>query len=269
MKTIAITIDVETDWGGRLCVGHDNCQGIKEGIPYLLHLLDELKIKATFFISGEVVLGYADIIHDIVEHGHEIASHGFTHYINYCKLSKEELFDQVNKSKMLIEEEFGIKTIGFRTPYFKINNQLFDILSDLDFKYDSSMRRSIFSTNYSSVSTPSGAFLKGRLVEFPVSTMPYIKLPFGLLWINAIGFSTFRFLSERIEFPNTIVFYLHPFDLIEAKSKKDFGFIINRWYAYKSNKVRYTLESLFKYWKENNKKFLTLREIIHYKNQEI
>ena len=99
MKTIAITIDVETDRGGRLSVDHGNCQGIEEGIPYSLHLLDELKIKATFFISGEVVSEYADIIHALAERGHEIASHGFKHNVNYTTMSKTEISEQISKSK--------------------------------------------------------------------------------------------------------------------------------------------------------------------------
>lgn len=257
---IAVTIDVETDWGGRLSVSPGNCQGIEEGIPYLLHLLDELKIKATFFIAGEVVSEYADIIRDIAEQGHEIASHGFKHTVDYSTMSKMEIHEQISRSKKILEDKIGVTPIGFRTPQCRTNDDVYDILHELSFKYDSSMAKGFLPTRYSNLGIPSEPFMKNNLLEIPISTMPYLKVPMGLLWINAIGFSTFRLLSERIKLANMIVLYLHPFDLIEAKSKKDFGFIITKWYNFKQNRVKYTLESLLKYWK-GDREFLVLKEV--------
>lgn len=261
-KMVAITIDVETDWGGRLRGGPGNCLGIEEGIPYLLSLLAELNVKATFFISGEVVKNNKDIICEISESWHEIASHSFKHNIDYGKLSKDELFNQINISKELIEDEIGIKPLGFRMPQFRINDHLFDVLSDLGFKYDSSMVRSIFPSRYSSLSIPSEPFFKNGILEIPISTIPYIMLPLGLLWINAMGFSTFRFLIKPIKLPDPIVLYLHPFDLIVNKSKNDFGFFVNRWYNYKTRSVKDTLISVLDYWKNKNKEFICLKDIL-------
>lgn len=271
-KMVAITIDVETDWGGRLSVDPGNCQGIEEGIPYLLSLLVALNVKATFFISGEVVRNNKDIICEISESGHEIGSHSFKHNIDYGKLSKEELFDQINRSKNLIEDEIGIKPLGFRAPQFRINDYLFDVLSDLGFKYDSSMVRSIFPSRYSSLSIPSEPFFKNSILEIPISTMPYIRLPLGLLWINAMGFSTFSFLIKTIKFSDPIVLYLHPFDLIVNKSKNDFGFFVNKWYNYKTRSVKDTLMSVLDYGKNKNKEFICLKDILSqnksYREQE-
>lgn len=261
MTSVTVTIDVETDWGGRLSVGPGNCRGIEEGIPYLLHLLDELKIKATFFISGEVVSEYADIIRDIAEQGHEIASHGFKHNADYAKMPKMEITEQISKSKKILEDEVGVTPTGFRAPQFRMNEAAYEVLHELNFKYDSSMVRGILPTRYNNLSIPSKPFMKNNLLEIHISAMPYLRVPMGLLWINAMGFSMFRFLSERIKLANMIVLYLHPFDLIDGKSKKDFGFIINKWYNLRQSKVKYTLESLLRYWKENNMKFVLLKDV--------
>ena len=260
LKTVAITIDVETDWGGRLSVGPGNCRGIEEGIPYLLHLLDELKIKATFFISGEVITEYAVLIHDIVDHGHEIASHGFKHDVDYSTMPKKEIMEQISKSKKILEEEVGVTPIGFRAPQFRINDDVYDVLHALNFKYDSSVVRGILPTRYNNLSIPSEPFMKNNLLEIPVSAMPYLRVPMGFLWINAMGFSTFKFLSERIKFEDMFVFYMHPFDLVETKAKKDFGVVINKWYNLRLNKVKHTLESLLNYWK-GNMEFVVLENI--------
>lgn len=261
MKRIVITIDVETDWGGRLNVCSGNCQGIEEEIPYLLRLFDKLKIKATFFVSGEVVTEYAGIIHNIVERGHEIASHGFKHNVAYDRMSKMEMKEQISKSKNILKEEIGVTPIGFRAPQCRTNDEVCDVLHELNFKYDSSMVRGFLPTRYNNLYIPSKPFMKTNLLEIPISAIPYLRVPMGLLWINAMGFSTFRLLSERIKFTDMIVLYLHPFDLIESKSKKDFGFIVNRWYNFKQNRVKCTLESLLNYWK-GNREFLVLGNIL-------
>ena len=180
LKEVAITIDVETDWGGRLSVGPGNCQGIEEGLPYLLHLLDELKIKATFFISGEVVSEYADIIRDIVEPGHEIASHGFKHNINYSTMSKTKIKEQIRKSKKILEDEIGVTPIGFRAPQCRTNDDVYDVLHELNFKYDSSMvSGGILPARYNNLDIPSEPFMKNNPLDIPISTMPYLKVPSG------------------------------------------------------------------------------------------
>ena len=268
-QEVAITIDVETDWGGRV----DECYGIEYGLTYILDLLENLNIKATFFISGVVVAKYKDIICRISESSHEIASHSLTHE-NHSILTKEELFENISKSKQLIEDEIGVKALGFRVPQFRVNKELFAVLSDLDFKYDSSMIKSVFPTRYSSLSIPNEPFLlKGGLLEIPVSVMPYIKIPFGLCWMNSVGFTTFKFLSEMLTLPQTMVFYLHPFDVIDPANYPELNkqlkyFIIKRWYLYKTNTVRDTLKQILTYWKMKDEKFILLKDMSIKINEE-
>lgn len=80
--------------------------------------LISVKIKATFFISGVVVAKYKDIFFGISESGHEIASHSLTHE-NHSITTKEELFENIGKSKQLIEDEIGDMALGFRVPQFR------------------------------------------------------------------------------------------------------------------------------------------------------
>ena len=261
-REVAITIDVESDWGGRA----SDCYGIEYGLPYILDVLESLKIKATFFISGVVVAKHKDIICRISESSHEIASHSFTHE-NHSILTKEELIKNIGKSKQLIEDEIGVKALGFRVPQFRVNKELFDVLFNLDFKYDSSTIKSIFPTRYSGLSIPNEPFLlKNGLFEIPVSAMPYIKIPFGLRWVNVVGFTTFKFLLETFTLPQKMVFYLHPFDVIDPANHPELNkqlkyFIIKRWYLYKVNTVRDTLKQILNYWKEKDEEFILLKDI--------
>ncbi len=57
----------------------------------LLDLFDKHHVKATFFVLGWVAERTPDILQEIVERGHEIASHGYGHEMvkkNFKALSK-------------------------------------------------------------------------------------------------------------------------------------------------------------------------------------
>ncbi len=254
---IAVTVDVESDWGGRTA----ECWGVERGLPYVLELFDSLGIKATFFISGVVISRYKEMIRRLSGLGHEVASHGSTHKA-HSLLNKEQLFEEINRSKQLLEDETGVEIFGFRAPQFRVNKELFDVLFDLHFSYDSSVSRAIVPTRYSSLSVPKAPFLlENGLLEIPVSSIPYIRIPLGLRWINLVGFATFRFLLEKLVLPKPTVFYLHPFDLIHPPGNPKTSFIVKKWYSYKAHNTRKTLEQILSYWKEKGGRFVLLKEI--------
>lgn len=254
---ISVTVDVESDWGGRT----GECYGLEHGLPYLLELLDSLGIKATFFISGVVISRYKEMIRRLSELGHEAASHGFSHK-NHSLLNKKQLFEEINKSKHLLEDEMGVEIFGFRAPQFRVNKELFDVLFDLHFRYDSSMSQATVPTRYSGLSVPKTPFLlENGLLEIPVSSIPYIRIPLGLRWINLVGFATFKFLLEKLALPQPIVLYLHPFDLIHSSGNPKISFIVKKWYSYKAHNTRKTLEQILSYWKAKGVKFVLLKEV--------
>ncbi len=260
LKNTAVTIDVESDWGGRLGVTQGNCQGLEKAMPYILRIFKKFGIKATFFISSEIVTSYTDLLYDIKENGHELASHGFKHNIKYDRITNNELVEQVIISKSLLEDNIGVSPIGFRTPQLRMNPQLHTVLKNQNFKYDSSMASGFFPTRYNNLQISAKPFIRDRLWEIPIPSMPYLGIPMGLLWINAIGFNAFRFLLEKSE-RDDIIIYLHPFDLIENKSKSNYNFIIKNWYNFKKNKVKITFEQIITYL-ANQTKFITMKELI-------
>ena len=237
-KRIAITIDVESDWGGRMNIDSKNrretCRGINEGLPVILDMLDKFKIKATFFISGELFLGgnphsrnedsiTLTSLQNIAKSGHEIASHGFKHE-DHSRLSRSTLIEEIKKSRDIIWEYTGIEPVGFRAPQFKISDNLFGVLSELGFTYDSSTVRGTLPGRYRGFLTKKEPFkisFRGDktedihdILEIPVSTIPYLRMPLGIRWINLIGTGLFRSIADRLKFPETVVSYLHPFDMI-------------------------------------------------------
>ncbi len=137
-KVHSISIDVETDWGGRASTGHDAISGCQYTIPKLLEAFSRYGIKATFFIVGELIPFIKYELKMINDSGHEIASHGQNHNIRYDKLTREELTYQVRTSKKQLEDFIGKEVYGFRSPQFRINSDLFELLEKEGYQYDSS-----------------------------------------------------------------------------------------------------------------------------------
>jgi len=243
MINTMITVDVESDWGGRMDATQANCQGIESAMPFILKLFKRNNIKATFFISSEIITLHTDLLCKIKENGHELASHGFKHNMKYDIITRNELEKQVIISKRLLEEYIGVSPKGFRTPQLRIHPKLHRILRDHEFEYDSSMAKGFLPTRYNNQQISAKPFIKDGLWEIPIPSMPYLGVPMGLLWINAMGFKAFKFLLEKSD-RSTIIIYLHPFDLIDNKSKANYNFFINSWYNFKKGSVKRTFEQI-------------------------
>jgi peptidoglycan-N-acetylglucosamine deacetylase len=85
--------------------------------PAILDILKQENVPATFFIIGKNGQAYPDLVRRIVDEGHEIGNHSFTHpNLGEIPLSLTEL--ELNATQRLIESEVGRSTVLFRPPYF-------------------------------------------------------------------------------------------------------------------------------------------------------
>ena len=85
--------------------------------PAILDILKRENVPATFFIIGKNGQTYPDLLRRIVNEGHEIGNHTFTHpNLGEIPLSLTEL--ELNATQRLIESEVGRSTVLFRPPYF-------------------------------------------------------------------------------------------------------------------------------------------------------
>lgn len=259
MKYALLTVDVETDWGGRSLISGKN-KGIEEELPRLLDILGEYGIKATFFITANLLPKYKKEILKIKANGHELACHGLEHE-DVSLLPKHKFELQLDYCKKLFKKEIGVNIEGFRAPQFKINKNNLEALSNLGFKYDSSLVKGILPGRYFNIFLKNKPFKISRnLTEIPVSSTKIIKIPLGLLWINNVGFSFFRFISGLFGLHDTLVIYMHPFDFSIKKENK-LGFLLNKWYHFRQKNVYATLNSLIKYLKENHYVFLNMKDL--------
>lgn len=90
--------------------------------PRILKLLDEYKVKATFFLLGRNIAGREQIVRQIAAKGHEIGSHGYDH-LHHWKVSPVRAIRDIKQGWKAIDIALGTNRgrYPFRPPYGKMN----------------------------------------------------------------------------------------------------------------------------------------------------
>lgn len=92
--------------------------GPTEHVSEVLQLLKEKDIKATFYVVGEEVEKHEDITKNIVEAGHELGNHSYSHQRMIFK-PKDFYIEEIEKTNALIRKVGYRHEITFRPPYGK------------------------------------------------------------------------------------------------------------------------------------------------------
>ena len=87
--------------------------------PQLLDLLAARKAKATFFVVGQNVAEYPEIVTRAAREGHEIANHSWSHP-NLAKMSDEAVRRELQKTDDAIKAATGVRPTLMRPPYGSI-----------------------------------------------------------------------------------------------------------------------------------------------------
>lgn len=107
-----------------------------------LDLLDEFGIKATFFVLGWIADEMPEVVREVVERGHEIASKGYYHR-SLQQLSESEFRADLRRSRQALEQASGRRVDGYRIAHGWFGPQdlwALDVLAEEGFAYDSSVR---------------------------------------------------------------------------------------------------------------------------------
>ena len=195
----------------------------------LLDLFERHNVKATHFVLGWVAERFPELVREIDARGHEVASHGYSHQLIY-EQSPEVFLEETRKSKDILEGILGKPVVGYRAASYSITkNSLWalDILSELGFKYDSS----IFPIRHDRYGIPDAEPLPHKLqtpngseiVEFPLTTSNLfgIKMPAaGGGYFRLYPYVLSKFLLQRVQkAKKPIVFYLHPWEIDYAQPR--------------------------------------------------
>jgi len=96
--------------------------GPTETTPYLLEELDKLNMKATFFVIGKNVEMYPQYYQMILEEGHAVGNHSYSHQ-SVFSLGHKKFIEDVDRASKLIASNI------FRPPYGHISFPVYKKIS--------------------------------------------------------------------------------------------------------------------------------------------
>lgn len=233
-------------------------------IPSVLSALERLKLKITFFVVGQdaALEKNAEYLRAITTAGHEVGNHSFHHEPWLQLYSKAELTREILTTEEHLVRVTGQKPIGFRGPGFSWSTELFEVLTENGYRYDAStlptflgplarayyfrtanltkeekqQRRELFGTFRDGLRPVQPYYWQlpneKKLLEIPVTTMPFFKIPFHLSYLLYLSRVSEQLLSLYLQTALQLCrlthtepsFLLHPLDLLGGDQTPDLAF---------------------------------------------
>ncbi|MBI3772203.1 MAG: DUF3473 domain-containing protein [Gammaproteobacteria bacterium] len=203
------------EWGSLSCRVDCNTNRI-------LDIFGENKVQATFFVLGWVAERYPQLIRRIVDEGHELASHGYSH-VRVTEQTRSEFGDDVARTKKLLEDMGGCSVRGYRAASYSIGEKnlwALEALQEAGHEYSSSIYP-IKHDLYGMPQAPRFQFYpngEGGLIEIPVTTLVVggRRMPCGGGgYFRLVPYPVYRWALRRVNHGEgqSGMFYFHPWEI--------------------------------------------------------
>lgn len=204
---------------------------LENSVNQLLNICENNDVKSTCFILGSVANAKPNIVKEIFNRGHEVASHGNAHKLVYTMTAKE-FKEDLRISCDILEQITGAKVLGFRAPSWSIKEEqlewFYDVLSEQGLKYSSSVYPA--HTYLYGISDfpqyPHNPIVNGKqkkILEIPQSVVKILGKDLGFAGGFYLRFFPKWFILNRIKNKNknkqSVFLYLHPRE-IELNQEK-------------------------------------------------
>lgn len=223
----ALSIDVEdyfqvsalaeriapTEWDVREC-------RVERNLEVILAMLAEAGAHATFFTLGWVAERYPHLVRRVVEGGHELASHGYSHQRASAQ-SPEIFLADIRRAKAVLEDTGGIPVNGYRAPSFSIgahNLWALDSIAEAGYRYSSSIYP-VRHDHYGLPTYPRFAFAaRPNLIEVPISTVRLFNRNWpagGGGYFRLLPYGVSRWALNHVNSVDrkSAIFYFHPWEI--------------------------------------------------------
>jgi polysaccharide deacetylase family protein (PEP-CTERM system associated) len=186
----------------------------------LLDLFARAGARATFFTLGWVAERHPALVRRIVEHGHELASHGHGH-ARVPTLGPEGFRTDIRRARQMLQDIGGVEVIGYRAPTFSLGPNTpwaYDILAEEGYRYSSS----IYPIRHDLYGAPDAPLVPfhpdGRqMLEIPMTATQLLgrNLPCaGGGFFRLLPYGVFRLGLARVNRGGRPgIFYIHPWEV--------------------------------------------------------
>lgn len=196
--------------------------GVVSNTRRLLTLLREHRARATCFVLGTVAETYPELVREIRDGGHEVATHGYGHELVYT-LTPEAFSEDLARSQEILQKITGEPVLGYRAPYFSLTRKsrwALDVLARHGLRYDSSIfpiRRGLYGDPSSDRFPHPIRNGQRTLWELPISTFSLLGQNFPLGgggYFRLFPYACFRRGIQSVNRQgHPFIFYLHPYEL--------------------------------------------------------
>ena len=221
-----------------------------KGTNIILDVLKEEHVKATFFCTTTFAKHAPLTVKRIIDEGHELASHGCDHW-------KPKAEDVIH-SKRILEEQTGLTIKGYRQPrMFPVSDEEIERQGYL---YNSSLHPAFIPGRYMHLNEPRTPFMKGHILEIPMSVSPYVRIP--LFWLACHNYPFFLYKSLcrwTHNHDGQFVIYFHPWEFYELSEHPEWKipYIIRH---NSGENMRKRLLHLIQAFKKDQAQFITFTE---------
>jgi peptidoglycan-N-acetylglucosamine deacetylase len=222
MNYASLSLDLDNQWSYMKTHGDPDWQSFPSYldvvVPRILEFLAARGLTISFFIVGQdaALEKNRQALRSIAAAGHEIANHSFQHEPWLHLYSDADLDVELARAEAAIELATGVRPTGFRGPGFSLSPATLAVLLRRGYEYDATVfpnllnplarayffatsnlsaeekerRKALFGT-WKDALSPVRPFQwqlqLGRLLEIPVTTMPWLKLPMHLSYLIYLG----------------------------------------------------------------------------------
>lgn len=150
---IGIDIDAVAGWLGSYGGQDSPCdisRGLfagEVGVPRLVELFRRMDIRTSWFIPGHSIETFPDQCKMVVDAGHEIGMHGYSHE-NPIAMTPEQEERVMDKCIDLIEKLAGRRPTGYVAPWWEFSPVTNELLLKKGIKYDHSLMNNDFHPFY-------------------------------------------------------------------------------------------------------------------------
>ena len=153
LGAFGVDLDAVGGWLGSYG-GEDSPDDISRGLfagevgtPRLVNLFDKLGIKTTWFIPGHSIETFPEQTKMIVDAGHEVGLHGYSHE-NPIAMAPEQEEAVLTRCIELITTVSGKRPTGYVAPWWEFSHVTNQLLLKYGIKYDHSLMHRDFECYY-------------------------------------------------------------------------------------------------------------------------
>ena len=99
----------------------------------ILNILDKYNAKATFFVIGVNVQNYPNVLNKVIDNGHELGNHTFSHHI-LKSASANKIKNEILNTEDALYDHYLIRTNLLRPPCGLYDSALVDIAKENGYK---------------------------------------------------------------------------------------------------------------------------------------